>query len=427
MTQNYLIDSMESLYTSLGTKNDSVRYSNKRISDRQLSNMYDNSWLTGKYINKTAEDMLKLPRVFSGDYDENLLKLVIEKENRLNINDIRENFLIFSSLYGDALIVAITDAGADDGDLSQPYSDTEDIQRFIVLTKGEYTPDNNIDDDLKSANFGKPTYYTIGNGKNNKVHHSRCHRLKLGKSKLTDKKVYGTSDLQNKYNIIRLFDTAITCIGDIIQDSNIDVLFVPDLIAKIAQGKEDDIRKFVNLINQTKSSMNAIVLDAGNSEAQGRWEQKTATYSGLSEIITKLITVTSGALDRPITVLFGLSASGFSTGDDDLESYHGTINGLQESRLRPAQEFIDKFVLDKMMPNHGLTFEYPIIKVTNEDKEATRFNQFASAYSVLVNAGIIPDKVAQTELIARGLLINTIEEDFKDGDLFPSTEFSAGS
>lgn len=421
MTQTHLIDSMESLVTSLGTKNNAVRYSNKRISDRELFNMYDNSWLTGKYINKTAEDMLKLPRTFSGDYDENLLKLVIEKENGLNINDIRENFLIFSSLYGDALIVAITDAD----NLSQPYSDTEDIQRFIVLTKGEFTPNENIDDDLKSANFGKPIYYTIGN--NNKVHHSRCHRLKLGKSKLTDKKQHGTSDLQNKYNSIRLFDTVMTCIGDIIQDSNVDVLFVPDLLAKIAAGKEDEIKKFVHLINQTKSSVNAIVLDAGNSEAQGRWEQKTATYSGLSEILIKLITVTSGALDRPITVLFGLSASGFSTGEDDLESYHGTINGLQESRLRPAQEFIDKFILDKMMPNHGLTFEYPTIKMTNQDKEATRFNQFASAFSGLVTAGIIPDKVAQTELIARGLLINTTEDDFRDGDLFPTTEFPTGA
>lgn len=422
MTQNHLIDSMESLVTSLGAKNNAVRYTNKRISDRELFNMYDNSWLAGKFINKTTEDMLKLPRTFSGDYDENLLKLVLDKEkNKLNINEILENFLVFSSLYGDALIVAITDAD----DLSQPYSDTEDIQRFIVLTKGEFTPNENIDDDLKSANFGKPIYYTIGN--NNKVHHSRCHRLKLGKSKLTDKKTYGTSDLQNKYNSIRLFDTAITCIGDIIQDSNVDVLFVPDLLAKIAAGKEDEIKKFVHLINQTKSSVNAIVLDAGNSEAQGRWEQKTATYSGLSEILTKLITVTSGALDRPITVLFGLSASGFSTGEDDLESYHGTINGLQESRLRPAQEFIDKFVLDKMMPNHGLTFEYPTIKMTNEDKEAVRFNQFASAFSGLVTAGIIPDKVAQTELIARGLLINTTEDDFRDGDLFPTTEFPAGS
>ena len=422
MTQaNYITDSMESLFTSLGNKNNSVKYSNKKISDQQLLNMYSSSWLTGKYIDKTAEDMLKLPRVFSGDYDENLLKLVIEKENRLKLNEIKEKFLAFSSLLGDALIVAITDAD----DLSQPLSDSEDIQRFIVLTKNEFNPDSNIDDDLKSANFGKPIYYTIG--KNDKAHHSRCHRLKLGKSKLTDRNQFGISDLQNKYNAIRLFDTTITCIGDIIQDSNVDVLFIPDLIAKVAQGKEDDIRKFINLINHTKSSMNAIALDAGNSEAQGRWEQKTATYGGLSDVLTKLITVTAGALDRPITVLFGLSASGFSTGEEDLESYHGTINALQESRLRPAQEFIDKFILDKMMPNHGLTFEYPSIKVVNEDKEAARFGQFASAFSALVTANIISDKVAQTELIARKLLINTTEEDLKDGDLFSTEEFAAGT
>lgn len=418
---NYLTDSLESLYTSLGNKNDSVRYSNKRISDRQLLNMYSSSWLTGKYIDKTADDMLKLPRVFSGDYDENLLKLVIEKENRLKLNEIKEKFLAFSSLLGDALIVAITDTD----DLSQPLSDIEDIQRFIVLTKGEFTPDSDIDDNLTSANFGKPLYYTIG--KNDNVHHSRCHRLKLGKSKLTDRNQFGISDLQNKYNAIRLFDTTITCIGDIIQDSNVDVLFIPDLIAKVAQGKEDDIRKFINLINHTKSSMNAIALDAGNSEAQGRWEQKTATYAGLSEVLTKLITVTAGALDRPITVLFGLSASGFSTGEEDLESYHGTINALQESRLRPAQEFIDKFILDKMMPNHGLMFEYPSIKVVNEDKEAARVGQFASALSALVTANIISDKVAQTELIARKLLINTTEEDLKDGDLFSTEDFAVGA
>ncbi|OCG10800.1 hypothetical protein A9G09_11860 [Gilliamella sp. wkB292] len=418
---NYLTDSLESLYTSLGNKNDSVRYSNKKISDRQLLNMYSNSWLTGKYINKTAEDMLKLPRVFSGDYDENLLKLVIEKENQLKLNEIKEKFLTFSSLLGDALIVAITDTD----DLSQPLSDVEDIQRFIVLTKGEFKPESNIDDDLKSANFGKPIYYTIG--ENDKVHHSRCHRLKLGKSKLTDRNQFGISDLQNKYNAIRLFDTTITCIGDIIQDSNVDVLFIPDLIAKVAQGKEDDIRKFINLINHTKSSMNAIALDAGNSEAQGRWEQKTATYSGLSEILRELITVTAGALDRPITILFGKSASGFSTGEEDLESYHGTINALQENRLRPAQEFIDKFILDKMMPNHGLTYEYPSIKVINEDKEATRFSQFASAISALVTANVISDRVAQTELIARKLLINTTEEDLKDGDLFSTEEFAVGA
>lgn len=417
-TTNYITDGVESFYTSLGSKIDSVRYITKKITDKQLLNMYASSWLTGKYIDKTTEDMLKLPRIFSGDYDENLLKLVIEKENRLKINEIKEKLLAFSSLLGDALIVAITDAD----DMSLHLSDSEDIQRFIVLTKGEFTPDSNIDDDLKSANFGKPIYYTIG--KNDKVHHSRCHRLKLGKSKLTDKNKFGTSDLQNKYNAIRLFDTTMTCIGDIIQDSNVDVLFIPDMMARIAAGKEEELLQYIKFISMSKSSVNMLALDAGENGAQGRWEQKTATYGGLSDVLTKLITVTAGALDRPITVLFGLSASGFSTGEEDLESYHGTINALQESRLRPAQEFIDKFILDKMMPNHGLTFEYPSIKVINEDKEATRFGQFASAISGLVTANVISDKVAQTELIARKLLINTTEEDLKDGDLFSTEGFA---
>lgn len=414
-------DSMESLFTSVGKKIESVKYSGRKVTDTQLTRSYANSWLTAKYIDKTAEDMLKLPRSFTGDYDEELLKLVIDKENRLGLYEIKKEFLSFGSLYGDSLIIAVTDHD----DMSEPYEATEDIKRFIVLTKGEYTPSTYIDDDLTSPNFGKPVYYTVGN--NEKIHNSRCHRLKLGKHKLTDKVQFGTSDLQGKFNAIRLFDTTMACIGDIIQDSNVDVLFIPDLIARIAAGKEDEIAKFISVLSYTKSSMNAIALDAGNSEAQGRWEQKTATYSGLSEILSKLITVTAGALDRPITILFGLSASGFSTGEEDLESYYGTINSLQEARLRGAQDFIDRFIIDKMMPNHGLTYEYPSIKVVSAEKEASIFNQYANSFSSLVTAQVISDKVAQTELIARKLLINTTEEDFRDGDLFSTEEFAVGA
>lgn len=418
-TNPVLTDTMTSLFTLLGKKMEAVKYSGRKVSDNQLTRSYDNSWLTGKYINKTAEDMLKVPRTFSGDYDENLLKEVIKKEKRLKLGEIRKKFLSFGSLYGDSLIVAVTDCE----DMTNQLDDDEDIKQFIVLTKGEYTPATKLEDDLTSINFGKPAYYTLKSNNKN-VHYSRCHRMMLGMHKLTDKTQFGTSDLQGKFDAIRLFDTIMTCIGDIIQDSNVDVMFIPKLQEMIAAGKEDEITRFIEMVNFTKSSMNAIALDAGNSEAQGRWEQKTATYSGLSEVLGKLITVTAGALDRPITVLFGLSASGFSTGEEDLESYHGTINALQESRLRPAQEFIDKFILDKMMPNHGLTFEYPSIKIINEDKEATRFGQFASAISGLVTANVISDKVAQTELIARKLLINTTEEDLKDGDLFSTEEFA---
>ncbi|QHJ84900.1 MAG: hypothetical protein [Caudoviricetes sp.] len=413
-----LNDSMTSLFTSLGKKIESVKYSGRKVTDNQLIRAYANSWLTSKYIDKTAEDMLKIPRTFSGDYNEDLLKEVIKKEKRLKVGEIKKKFLSFGSLYGDSLIIAITDCE----EMETIYSDDEDVKQFIVLTKGEYTPSDELEDDLTSINFGKSAYYTLNNNK--KVHHSRCHRIKLGMHKLTDKAQYGTSDLQGKFEAIRLFDTTMSCIGDIIQDSNVDVIFIPDLIARIAAGKEDEIAKFLESLNSIKSSMNAIALDAGNSEAQGRWEQKTATYSGLSEVLSKLITVTAGALDRPITVLFGLSASGFSTGEEDLESYFGTINALQESRLRPVDEFIDRFILNKLMPSNDLVFEYPSIKVVSEEKEAAIFSQYATAFSTLTTAQILTDKVVQTEMIARGLLKNTTEEDLRDGDLFTTGEYS---
>lgn len=412
-----LNDSLTSLYTSLGAKSESISYSGKKISDNQLKYAYANSWLTAKYIDKTTKDMLKLPRIFNGDYNEELLLEVFKKEKRLKLKDARAHFLSMGALYGDSMIVAITDAV----DLTRPVGDNEDIKRFIVLTKGEYTPDTNLDDDLTSNNFCKPIHYTLKN--NVKVHHSRCHRLKLGLNKLTDKIQYGTSDLQDKHENIKLFDATITSIFDLIQDSNIDVIYLPGLLQLVSAGKEEDVYKLMQTMSLTKSSLNALVLDAGNSEAQGRWEQKTANYSGLSEVLTKLVTVTAGALDRPVTVLFGLSASGFSSGEEDLKSYYGTINSLQESRLREFDEFVDQFILNKLMPNNNLEFEYPSIEPVSEETEATIFNTFVTALSTAVTSGVITDRVAQTEMIARGLLKNTTEDDFKDGDLFTTSEY----
>lgn len=413
-----LTDSLTSVYTALGQKSEAIKYTSKRISDAQLLAAYEQSWLVQKFIDKTIEDMLKVPREFTGEYNQDLITTALNKELRLNVAQVKADFLTWSSLLGDALIVAITDCD----DMSSECDVNEDVKRFIVLTKGEYTPSKENTEDLLSANFGKPVYYKIKTGE--MVHHSRCHRLKLGKNRLTDKRQFGMSDLQNKLKSSKLFDTTITCIFDLIQDSNVDVLFLPEMMSRVSAGGESDIVKFIELVKLTKSSTNMLVLDAGTPEAQGRWEQKQANYSGLSEVLTKLVTVTAGTFDRPITVLFGESASGFSTGEEDLESYHGTINALQESRLRPAQEFIDKFILNKIMDMDNVEYIYPPIKVVDEDKEAARFTSFSTGLSALITSQIITDKVAQNELLARGLLINTKKEDFEDGNLFKSSEYS---
>lgn len=401
-----LNDGVQSLYTDLGAKSNAVSYTGRLVSDRQLMSAYTSSWIVSKYVDKTARDMLKKPRTFSGSYNKAALDAALIEEKRLKVDDVLNDALTWTLLKGDCLVVAITD----DEDLSTKITDYSTINKFIVLQKGDYTL-GKLDDDIRSSNFGMPRSYTIKLG-NEVVHASRCHRIRLGKFSVKDGKKFGISPLQAPFKTIKLFDTVITCIADIIEESNVDVLFLPDLLQKIAAGQEDKIKEYALLMKQVKSSTGMILLDAGNSDSQGRWEQKTATYGGLSEILTKMMSVLAGALDRPITVLFGQSASGFASGEEDNRAYYETINNWQESVLRPLQEFIDKFTLNRAVDN--FEFEYPSIDSENEVEKATIFSQICSAIAALVTAQIIPDEVAQKELIARKCLINTKIEDFNE-------------
>lgn len=239
MTKKTLIgrlnDGLSSLMTSLGEKIGAVKYSNKRdrVPDSELEALYEGSWVVAKYINKTADDMLKLPREFSGDIDEALKQQIRDMEAELNLNQAFRDALTWASLLGDAMVVAVTDC--DDEKIVYPLDlKAEDIIKFIVLKKGEYTPDSHVIADITSPHFGEPVTYQIDIGtKQLKFHHSRCHRIKLGKHSIKDRKKFGTSDLQAPYIAIKTFDTAIASTGDTIQEANVDVMFLSGMNAQI--------------------------------------------------------------------------------------------------------------------------------------------------------------------------------------------------
>lgn len=410
-----LNDGLVSLMTSLGEKIGAVRYSSSKpdVPDKELFAMYKKSWVVKKYIDKTAADMLKLPREFSGDFDSTIEQRIRGAEKELNLSQVFNNALSWASLMGDSLIVAITDC-ADEKIANEVDLQNEDIVKFLVFRKGEYTPDSNVITDVRSDNFGEPLTYQIDVGtKQLKFHHSRCCRTKLGRHSIKDRTKFGTSDLQAPYEHIKTFDTAILSTGDTIQEANVDVLFVPGMNNQIAAGQEGQVREYARVMKETKSSTGLLLIDAGTPEAQGRYEQKNAQFAGLSDVITKMATVLAGALDRPITVLFGQSASGFSSGEEDNKAYYETINGMQESRLRPMQDFADQFILDKLAVTENLTYEYPSIDSINETEEATRFGQYATGFNTLVTSSIVTEEVAIREMISRGVLKTVTEEEIK--------------
>jgi|GEM_PF-376152 len=407
-------DSLVSLHTSLGEKSESVRYVDRgKLSDKELMAMYHSSWIVKKFIDKTAEDMLKVPRDIKGGVSEDGIKAINDKEDELKTQETKYDALSWASLMGDVLVVAITDC--EDSVIEQPINlKLEEIQRFLVLEKGSYRPSNDVDDNILSKTFGQPLHYeiTIGASSNKssiKFHNSRCHRIKLGKHRLRDIRKFGTSDLQAPYDVIKMFDKIMLSISDTIEEANVDVVSMSGLNEQIAAGEEEMVLQYARVAKMSKSSSGILLIDGNDT-----YEQKTASFGGLSDIASKAINVLAGALDRPITILFGQSASGFNSGEEDNENYYETIQALQKTRLKPLQDFIDIFTLDACFSSQEikeLTYEYPSIDSMNEADRAEIFAKYAAGMAALVAQSIVDEAIAIKELVAVGALISVNEKD----------------
>lgn len=391
-----LNDGIVSLATSLGNRAANRTFvAGKRLTDKQLADLYENNWIVQKYINVRTTDMTRLDReVLSADFDQDGYE---KKARRLGFIKAREECLQWASLYGDALILAITDQE----DLSLPLQDHERIQRFLCLDKTAYDV-GEIEDDITSAAFGKPRLYTI-NG-DIIVHNSRVARLEGGKRSFKDRTSknnrYGTSDIQAIKEPLFNFLTVCANIFDIVEESKTDVVYVEGFDMGIAANREDDFQTLALAMNSIKSSTSTLFLDN-----TARWEQKELSFAGLTDIWNQARTDLAGSLRMPITKLFGQSASGFASGEEDNQNYYEDIASMQESRLRALDEFGDKFMLDE-----SIDFKYPSIELSNEVEKSTILGTTVTALSSLYQDAIITEAQYAKELKSRDLIAFTDED-----------------
>lgn len=392
---------------SVGVRNMKYRKS-KRMCVKDVENMISESWVSRKFISKTVEDMLKKPREFKGEVTKEQAIIINQQEKKLKTDGVLADALSWSSMHGDALVVAITNAIDHEKQLSL---DSEEIVKFLVFREDEYKPSSDVISDITSEHYLMPESYTVNvtTDKENQMtfHWSRCHRIKLGRQPLSRISEYGESDLQAPADAIKIFEAAVIGIGDLIGSANVDIIKIKDMNNSIANCEEEGILRYAMMFAQTLSSTNLGMIDREDD-----YIQKVTNFGGLSEVIDRMFSVLAGALDRPITVLFGQSASGFATGEEDNRRYYETINALQESRLRPLQDFVDKFVLDAIGGGlEDLDYTYPSIDSMNAKERAEILGVMSPALVQLVTEGVITEEAALREMVDRGALMSVTEDD----------------
>lgn len=118
---------------------------------------------------------------------------------------------------------------------------------------------------------------------------------------------------------------------EVLDEFKLDIFKIKNLTGTLLtpQG-ESQVRKRIALANHQKNFQNAIVMDSEDD-----YDHKQLSFAGLAEAGQGIRMQVAADLRMPLTKIFGISAAGFSSGEDDIENY----NAMIESEIREKSKF----------------------------------------------------------------------------------------
>ncbi len=192
---------------------------------------------------------------------------------------------------------------------------------------------------------------------------------------------WGMSETERMIPPLNLYLKTQNVLYEIMDEAKVDVYRIDGLANQLYTTTGTlAMQKSIELTNQLKSHTNALVMDKNDE-----FETKNQSFGGLADVMGENRIGIASALRMPVTKLFGLSASGFNTGESDLENY----NMMVESEIRtPMNSVIRKLIELNMWSLWGrvvdFTITWPTLRTMTAQEEQTaqdsKFNRAIVAY-----------------------------------------------
>ncbi len=286
-----------------------------------------------------------------------------------------------------------------------------DIDRWQLDTNVAYF------DDFEGLFYGdgdeRQLFYLWGQP----IHESRFIRLRGKRAPSYVRRQlrgWGMSEGERMIRDLNLYLKTQDVLYEILDESKVDVYSIEGLANKLyTKNGTAAVTERVQAANQLKNYLNALIIDA-----KEKYEQKTMTFGGLAEVMQQNRIGIAAALRVPMTKLFGLSASGFNSGEDDLESYNQMVEGEIRFRLnQPVKQLLDLTMsyLWGYIPSYK--FKWPSMRVLTETEQEQVKTSKANRYLALYDRGLI-DSQEMGQLQKKDGLI-TIQTKMEQGFLPP--------
>ncbi|AEG52564.1 anti-CBASS protein Acb1 family protein [Sinorhizobium meliloti] len=411
----FVRDSLTNMVASLGTSRDKAAanvYSMPMLTYEELLNAYRGAWLPKKIVDIPAFDSIRAWRDWQAKKPQ--IEAIEAEEKRLNVMGKLLETRIKARLWGGAALVI----GTGDQDLTQPL-DVERIGKgglkyLTVMTRRHLTA-GEIDRDPASEWYGKPKIYQLNSadGAQVEIHPSRL--VIFNGSQQPDEDIvtstyagWGDSVLLSVVDAIKQADGTAANIASLVFEAKVNVIRIPDFMQNLGNAEyRAKILERYTLAATAKGINGDLLLDK-----EEEYEQKTASFATLPEVLMSFLQIVSGAADIPATRLLGQSPAGMNaTGESDLRNYYDRLQAMQTVEMTPAMARLDECIIRSALGSRDpdIYYEWAPLWGMSEKEKADVFKTKADAARQLVGSGtgqeIIPrDAVSDA-------LVNTFIED----------------
>lgn len=258
------------------------------------------------------------------------------------------------------------------------------------------------------------TYY----GK--KVHKSRVLKITGKKApsfvqpRLRD---WGMSEVEKLVRSINSYLKNQDVVFELLDEAKVDVYKIKGFTSALAQkGGSAAVAERIQTANVLKNYNNALTMDSEDD-----YSQKQMAFTGLSDMLLQIRQGIAADLKMPMTKIFGISAAGFNSGEDDIENY----NSMLESEIRNKYKF-QILMLVKVccqvrfgfIPD-DMKLTWPPLRVLSAEQEENvkekKFNRVVGAF----DRGLASPQAAKQSINKDSLLGIEIDE---NDDLFDLQE-----
>lgn len=269
-----------------------------------------------------------------------------------------------------------------------------DVERWQLDTNFPYTEE--FDLEQRSSEF----MYLLGN----KIHESRFILMKGKRAPSYVRRQlrgWGMSEGERMIRELNLYLKTDNVLYEILDEAKVDVYKIKGLASKLATAAGTaTVAQRVQYANQIKNYLSALMLDSEED-----FQQKTMTFQGLADVKRENRIGVAAALRMPVTKLFGMSASGFNSGEDDLESY----NQMVESEVRRPLNRTVKGLFDltfaylfDYIPRYR--FRWPPMRVLTEVEQQEVKDREANRLMQMYDRGLLLSDAAEDQAKKAGLL-----------------------